>query len=63
MGGGTGTGAAPVVARLSKDMGILTVGVVTYPFTFEGRRRAKHVREPKTPACLRLLLNMLTVVA
>lgn len=40
MGGGTGTGAAPVVARLSKDMGILTVGVVTYPFSFEGRRRA-----------------------
>ena len=39
MGGGTGTGAAPVVARLSKEMGILTVGVVTYPFTFEGRRR------------------------
>lgn len=40
MGGGTGTGAAPVVARLSKDMGVLTVGVVTYPFSFEGRRRA-----------------------
>jgi cell division protein FtsZ len=40
MGGGTGTGAAPVVARLSKDLGVLTVGVVTYPFTFEGRRRA-----------------------
>ncbi|KAK9808349.1 hypothetical protein WJX73_005100 [Symbiochloris irregularis] len=39
MGGGTGTGAAPVVAKLSKDLGILTVGVVTYPFTFEGRRR------------------------
>lgn len=40
MGGGTGTGAAPVVARLSKDLGVLTVGVVTYPFSFEGRRRA-----------------------
>ncbi|DBA90901.1 hypothetical protein WJX77_002799 [Trebouxia sp. C0004] len=39
MGGGTGTGGAPVVARMSKDAGILTVGVVTYPFTFEGRRR------------------------
>eukprot|EP00891_Asterochloris_glomerata_P006231 jgi/Astpho2/6231/e_gw1.00088.147.1_t len=39
MGGGTGTGAAPVVARLSKELGILTVGVVTFPFTFEGRRR------------------------
>ncbi|KAF8065506.1 FTSZ1 [Scenedesmus sp. PABB004] len=40
MGGGTGTGAAPVIARLAKDAGILTVGVVTYPFSFEGRRRA-----------------------
>lgn len=39
MGGGTGTGAAPVVARISKEQGVLTVGVVTYPFTFEGRRR------------------------
>ena len=40
MGGGTGTGAAPVVAEVAKDMGILTVGVVTYPFLFEGRARA-----------------------
>ncbi len=39
MGGGTGTGAAPVVAQLAKEMGILTVGVVTKPFTFEGKRR------------------------
>ena len=39
MGGGTGTGAAPVVARIAKDMGILTVGVVTKPFKFEGRAR------------------------
>ncbi len=39
MGGGTGTGAAPVVARLAKEMGILTVGVVTKPFKFEGRAR------------------------
>ena len=39
MGGGTGTGAAPVVAKISKDMGILTVGVVTKPFKFEGRTR------------------------
>ena len=39
MGGGTGTGAAPVIARLAKDMGILTVGVVTKPFDFEGPRR------------------------
>ncbi len=43
MGGGTGTGAAPVVARVSKEMGVLTVGVVTYPFTFEGRRRGTQV--------------------
>jgi cell division protein FtsZ len=41
MGGGTGTGAAPVVARIAKDMGILTVGVVTKPFAFEGNRRLK----------------------
>ena len=41
MGGGTGTGAAPIIAKLSKDMGILTVAVVTKPFTFEGRKRMK----------------------
>ena len=41
MGGGTGTGAAPVVAEIAKSMGILTVGVVTKPFTFEGQRRQK----------------------
>ncbi|MCJ8146845.1 cell division protein FtsZ [Acinetobacter sp. A3.8] len=41
MGGGTGTGGAPVVAEIAKDMGILTVGVVTTPFRFEGRRRVK----------------------
>ncbi len=41
MGGGTGTGAAPVVARAARDMGILTVGVVTKPFHFEGTRRMK----------------------
>ncbi len=39
MGGGTGTGAAPVIAKLAKDMGILTVGVVSKPFQFEGRKR------------------------
>lgn len=39
MGGGTGTGAAPIVAEIAKDMGILTVAVVTKPFPFEGRRR------------------------
>jgi cell division protein FtsZ len=41
MGGGTGTGAAPVIARVAKEMGILTVGVVTKPFDFEGRRRGR----------------------
>ncbi|MFC7291916.1 cell division protein FtsZ [Hirschia litorea] len=39
MGGGTGTGAAPVIARIAKEMGVLTVGVVTKPFDFEGKRR------------------------
>jgi cell division protein FtsZ len=41
MGGGTGTGAAPVIAQVARDLGALTVGVVTKPFMFEGRRRAK----------------------
>jgi cell division protein FtsZ len=41
MGGGTGTGAAPVIARLAKETGALTIGVVTKPFTFEGNRRRK----------------------
>ncbi|WP_448661148.1 cell division protein FtsZ [Sphingomonas sp. CJ20] len=41
MGGGTGTGAAPVIAKAARDMGILTVGVVTKPFSFEGKRRAQ----------------------
>lgn len=41
MGGGTGTGAAPIVAKLAKEMGILTVGIVTKPFAFEGTRRMK----------------------
>lgn len=45
MGGGTGTGAAPIVASLAKEMGILTVGVVTKPFTFEGRRRMVHAEQ------------------
>ena len=40
MGGGTGSGAAPVVAQISKEAGYLTVGVVTYPFSFEGRKRS-----------------------
>ena len=42
MGGGTGTGASPVIAKAAKESGILTVGVVTKPFTFEGKRRRDH---------------------
>ena len=45
MGGGTGTGAAPVVASVAREVGALTVGVVTRPFTFEGRRRAQQAVE------------------
>jgi cell division protein FtsZ len=41
MGGGTGTGAAPVIAKAARDKGILTVGVVTKPFSFEGNRRGR----------------------
>lgn len=44
MGGGTGTGAAPVIAQIAKELGALTVGVVTRPFSFEGRRRATHAQ-------------------
>ncbi|MEW6494719.1 MAG: cell division protein FtsZ [Cyanobacteriota bacterium] len=45
MGGGTGTGAAPIVAEVAKEMGALTVGIVTRPFTFEGRRRMTQAEE------------------
>jgi len=45
MGGGTGTGAAPIIAKIAKDMDILTVGIVTMPFAFEGRRRSKQAQE------------------
>src|SRR5690554_3000944 len=45
MGGGTGTGAAPVVAEIAKELGILTVGVVTKPFTFEGKKRLLHAEQ------------------
>jgi cell division protein FtsZ len=45
MGGGTGTGAAPVVAKVGKELGCLTVGVVTKPFIFEGKRRSKQAEE------------------
>jgi len=45
MGGGTGTGAAPIVAELAKEAGALTVGIVTRPFVFEGRRRAEQAKQ------------------
>lgn len=45
MGGGTGTGGAPVVAKICKDLDILTVGIVTTPFTYEGRKRMKQAQE------------------
>jgi cell division protein FtsZ len=45
MGGGTGTGAAPVIAKVAKDMGILTVGIVTVPFSFEGKKRRQQAED------------------
>ncbi len=45
MGGGTGTGAAPVIAKVSRELNILTVGIVTLPFSFEGRKRRIHAEE------------------
>ncbi|MBL4904671.1 MAG: cell division protein FtsZ, partial [Flavobacteriaceae bacterium] len=44
MGGGTGTGAAPIIAKIAKEMGILTIGIVTMPFQFEGRMRSKQAQ-------------------
>ena len=61
MGKGTGTGAGPVVARIAKDMGILTVGIVTIPFRFEGRRKIekalKGVREMRKHVDALLVIN------
>ncbi len=45
MGGGTGTGGAPVVAKIARELGALTIGVVTKPFMFEGKRRSKHAED------------------
>jgi cell division protein FtsZ len=45
MGGGTGTGAAPVIAKLAREMGILTVGIVTVPFSFEGKKRMQQAED------------------
>jgi cell division protein FtsZ len=65
MGGGTGTGAAPVIARVAKEFGVLTVAVVTKPFLFEGKKRMKVAeagiaelkRHVDTPRSKRLLLS------
>ena len=58
MGGGTGTGAAPVIARAARDLGILTVGVVTKPFAFEGQRRMRAADEGihRLQACVDTLI-------
>ncbi|KRK46304.1 cell division protein FtsZ [Dellaglioa algida] len=61
MGGGTGTGAAPVVAKIAKDQGILTVGIVTRPFTFEGPKRSRFAAEGI--ANLRDQVDTLVVIA
>jgi cell division protein FtsZ len=62
MGGGTGTGAAPVIAQTCKDMGILTVGIVTIPFMFEGKRKRAQAEEgleelKKNVDCLLVITN------
>ncbi len=58
MGGGTGTGAAPVIAQVAREMGILTVGIVTVPFNFEGRKRRQQAEEglEKIRQCVDTLL-------
>lgn len=61
MGGGTGTGAGPVVARVAKDMGILTVGIVTVPFSFEGKKRKEQaeagIKEMREAVDTLLIIN------
>ena len=52
MGGGTGSGAAPVVASTAKSLGILTVAIVTTPFSFEGRQRRNQVSLPDSQTCV-----------
>ena len=70
MGGGTGTGAGPVVAKISKDMGILTVGIVTIPFVFEGRpkivkalRGVRNIADMPVPQANRKADETLTIAA
>jgi cell division protein FtsZ len=61
MGGGTGTGAGPVVAKIAKDMGILTVGIVTVPFSFEGKKRKEQaeagIKEMRDAVDTLLIIN------
>ena len=59
MGGGTGGGAAPIVAATAKAMGILTVAIVTTPFSFEGRLRGTQVRIPTNAHLLNLAPTIL----
>ena len=51
LGGGTGTGAAPVVARIAKELGVLSIGIVTTPFRFEGRRKLRQAEEAIRKMC------------
>jgi cell division protein FtsZ len=60
MGGGTGTGAAPVFAKIAKEIGALTVGVVTKPFMFEGKKRMRHAEHGM--ACLRESVDSLITI-
>lgn len=60
MGGGTGTGAAPVFAKIAKEVGALTVGVVTKPFMFEGRKRSRHAEHGMS--CLRESVDSLITI-
>ncbi|UMX64125.1 hypothetical protein MJ588_05110 [Klebsiella pneumoniae] len=57
MDGGTGTGAAPVVVEVMKDLGILTVAVVTLPFNFEGKKRMAFAGCRGSPSCPRMLTH------
>jgi cell division protein FtsZ len=60
MGGGTGTGAAPVIAQIAKDLGVLTVAVVTKPFAFEGRKRQK-IAEQGTKELAKYVDSLITI--
>lgn len=62
MGGGTGTGAAPVIAQVAKDLGILTVGIVTVPFSFEGRKRRQQAEEGLEKCAKTLILYWLSIM-